>query len=129
MSIIYAIIYPPDCFFAHDVQLQIADTNEPKSQECTTTHTVLKSLKSALWALLALLVEHSLVHWYQQCVTVHHVHACMSCHKAIIVTTGRAHYFLVFIIANISCSSCFWVIWVLRVSWSTTWNMAFPIYQ
>ena len=44
--------------------------------------------------LLALLVEHSLVHWYQQCVTVHHVPKCMSCHKAIVVITGRAHCFI-----------------------------------
>ena len=36
--------------------------------------------------LLALPVEHSLVHWYQQCVTVNHVPKCMSCHKAIVVT-------------------------------------------
>ena len=43
--------------------------------------------------LLALLVEHSLVHWYQQCVTVNHVPKCMSCHKAIVVITGRAHCF------------------------------------
>ena len=40
--------------------------------------------------LLALLVEHSLVHWYQQCVTVHHLPKCMSCHKATVVITGRA---------------------------------------
>ena len=37
--------------------------------------------------LFALLVEHSLVHWYQQCVI------CISCHKAIVVITGRAHCF------------------------------------
>ena len=37
--------------------------------------------------------KHSLVHWYQQCVTVHHVPKCMSCHKAIVVITGRAHCF------------------------------------
>ena len=43
--------------------------------------------------LLALLVEHALVHWYQQCVTEHHVPKCMSCHKAIVVITGRAHCF------------------------------------
>ena len=35
----------------------------------------------------------SLVHWYQQCVTVHHVPKCMSCHKVIVVMTGRAHCF------------------------------------
>ena len=39
------------------------------------------------WALFG-----SLVH-YQKCVTVHHVPKCMSCHKAIIVITGRAHCF------------------------------------
>ena len=38
-----------------------------------------------------MLVEHSLVHWYEQCVTVHHVPKCMSCHKVIVVITGRAH--------------------------------------
>ena len=32
-------------------------------------------------------------HWYQQCVTVHHVPKCMSCHKAIVIITGRAHRF------------------------------------
>ena len=37
--------------------------------------------------------KHSLVHWYQQCGTVHHVPKCMSCHKAIVVITGRAHCF------------------------------------
>ena len=26
-------------------------------------------------------------------VTVHHVPKCMSCHKAVMVITGRAHYF------------------------------------
>ena len=57
--------------------------------------------------LLALLVEHSLstLHWYQQCVTVHHVPKCMSCHKAIVVITGRAHCFHDCI--YISRSSCF----------------------
>ena len=44
-------------------------------------------------ALLALLVEQSLVHWYKQCVTVHHVPKCMSCHKAIVVITRMAHCF------------------------------------
>ena len=40
-----------------------------------------------------LLVEHSLIHWYQQYVTVHHVPKYMSCHKAIVVITRRAHCF------------------------------------
>ena len=43
--------------------------------------------------LLALLAQHSLVHWYQQCGTVHHGPRCMSCHKAIMVITERAHCF------------------------------------
>ena len=34
---------------------------------------------------------------YQQCVTVHHVPKCMSCHKAIVVITGKAHFFHDFI--------------------------------
>ena len=37
--------------------------------------------------------SNSLVHWYQQCVMVHHVPKCMSCHRAIAVITGRAHCF------------------------------------
>ena len=51
------------------------------------------SLMTTYITLLALLVERSLVHWYQQCVTVHHVPKCMSCHKAIVVITGGAHCF------------------------------------
>ena len=40
-----------------------------------------------------LLVEHSLVHWYQQCVTVHHVPKCMSFHKATVVITKMPQSF------------------------------------
>ena len=43
--------------------------------------------------LLAWLAEQSFVHWYQQCVTVHHVPKWMSCHKATVVITGRARCF------------------------------------
>ena len=32
-------------------------------------------------------------HWYQQCVNLHHVSKCISCHKAVMVITGRAHCF------------------------------------
>ena len=70
------------CTWAHDVRFHIAGTNEPKSAQQASNIT-----------LLALLVEHSLVHWYQQCGTVHHVPKCMSCHNAIVVITGRAHCF------------------------------------
>ena len=37
--------------------------------------------------LLAQFVEHSMVHWYQQCVAVDHLPKCMSCNKAIAVIT------------------------------------------
>ena len=46
---------------------------------------------------LAYLVEHSLVHWYQQRATIHHVPKCMSCHKVTVVITERAHCFPVHI--------------------------------
>ena len=46
-----------------------------------------------LYYLLAYLFENSLVHWYQQCLTVHQVSKCMSCHKVIVVITGRKHCF------------------------------------
>ena len=36
-----------------------------------------RSLVTTYIMLLAWLVEHSLVHWHQQCVTVHHVPKCM----------------------------------------------------
>ena len=51
------------------------------------------SLMTTNITLLALLVQHSLVHWYQQCGTVHQGPKCMSCHKAIMVITERAHCF------------------------------------
>ena len=41
----------------------------------------------------SLVLEDSFVHWYQQCVTVHHVPKCMTCHKATEVITGRTHSF------------------------------------
>ena len=37
---------------------------------------------------------HALGHMmYIMCPTVHHVPKCMSCHKPIVVITGRAHCF------------------------------------
>ena len=49
-----------------------------------TEHSVCReSLMTTYITLLALLVEHSLVHWYQQRVTVHHVPKCMSIYKYI----------------------------------------------
>ena len=53
------------------------------------------SLMAIYIMLLLWLVEHSLVRWYQQCVTVHYVPKCMNCHKAIVVITRRekcVHY-------------------------------------
>ena len=51
------------------------------------------SLMTTYIMLLAWFAEHSLIHCYQQCVTVDHVSKCMSFHKAILVTAGRAHCF------------------------------------
>ena len=51
------------------------------------------NMNTCTYRYVALLVEHSLVHWYQQCVTIHHVPKCMSCHNAIVVITGRVHCF------------------------------------
>lgn len=42
---------------------------------------------------LAFFVDCSLLHWYQQCLTVHHVPKCTSCHKPIVVVNRRAHCF------------------------------------
>ena len=46
-----------------------------------------------LYYVPSLALEHSLVHWYQQCVTVYPVPKCMRCHKAIVMITGKAHCF------------------------------------
>ena len=39
--------------------------------------------------------------------TGHHVLKCMSCHKVMVVITGRKHCFLIFMTAYILCPSCF----------------------
>ena len=75
--------------------------------------------------LIALLVEHSLVHWYQQCVTVRHVPKCMSFPKAIVVITGRAHCF--YDCMYILRPSCFCEIWAL-MSWITYEHVYIYIY-
>ena len=53
----------------------------------------LGSLMTTYITLFDLFIEHSLVHWYQQCVTIHLVPKRMSCHKAIVVISGRAQCF------------------------------------
>ena len=72
------------------------------------------------------LVEHSLVHWYQQCVTIHHVPKCMSCHKAIVVITGRAYCFHdsiyiyiydIYIYILYSCNNCIYLSLFVCVVW------------
>ena len=46
----------------------------------------------------------SLVHWYQQCVTVHYMPNCMSCHEAITVIARRSYCFHDYIyITSILC--------------------------
>ena len=67
--------------------------------------------------LLAWLVEHSLVHWYQQCVNAHHVSKCMSCHKAIAVITGRTHCFHDYIYITPSCFCEIWALCVMDHLW------------
>ena len=54
---------------------------------CRGSHMVTDILR------LALLVEDSFFHWYQQYWTLHLVPKCMSCHKAIVVINERAHFF------------------------------------
>ena len=72
-------------------------------------HSVFRgSLMTTKIRLLASVVEHSLVHWYQQCRTVHHVPKCMSCHKAIAVVTERAHCFHDYIYITL-----IWLLWDL----------------
>ena len=51
------------------------------------------SLMTTCIMLLGQLFEHSLVNLYQQCVAVHDMLKYISCHKAIMVITGRAHCF------------------------------------
>ena len=51
------------------------------------------SLMTTYITCLVLLVEHFLVHWYQQFVIVHHMPKCMSCRNAIVVVTRRTHCF------------------------------------
>ena len=72
------------------------------------------SLMTTYVMLLAWLVEHSLVHWYHQCVTVHHVLKCMSCNKAIVVITRRANCFHDCIYIT---PICFCEIWAICLMW------------
>ena len=57
-----------------------------------------------------------LVHWFQQCVNVHYLPRCMSCHKAIVVITMRAHCFHDYIFI-ISCFGMVWALWVLSITY------------
>ena len=78
------------CCMWHTKFIYIYMCNYQSPEQCA----LLIITKMALWqfmhlhyALRYLLVEHSLVHWYQQCATLHHLIKRMSCHKAILVTT------------------------------------------
>ena len=75
-----------------------------------------RSLMTTYIMIFALLVEHSLVNWYQQCITVHHVPKCISCDKAIVVITRRAHCYHGCIYIT---PTCFCRFWTLCVSWIT----------
>ena len=73
------------------------------------------SLINIYITILAQFVVHSLVHWYQQCVTVHDVPKHMSCHKAIVVITVSAHvfpddmYIMPILLLWISSTSITWI--------------------
>ena len=58
-----------------------------------STLCIVDHLQSLLIMFLVWLAEHSLVNWYQQSLTIHHVPKCMSCHRAFVVITRRAHCF------------------------------------
>ena len=110
------------CTWAHNVRLHIAVTKEKatrvaeKAIVVTTGRTYCfydyiyiyfphrpsvrfqhlsyrSSLMTTNIALLAWLVEHSLVCGYQQCVTVLHVNKYISSHEVTVLTTGRWHPF------------------------------------
>ena len=77
----------------------------------------------ACWALLA--------HWYQECVTVHHMPKRRSCYKAIVVITMRTHCFHHCIITYVLRPSWFGRVWPLRalcVSWISNNNLYSYIY-
>ena len=77
----------------------------------------------ACWALLA--------HWYQECVTVHHMPKRRSCYKAIVVITMRTHCFHHCIITYVLRPSWFGRVWALRalcVSWISNNNLYSYIY-
>ena len=80
-------------------------------------YTMLVTINWRVFTFFAWLVEDSPVHWYQQCLTVHHVPKCISSHKAIQVITGRAHCFHNYIYTI--CQCCFCEILALCVSWIT----------
>ena len=59
--------------------------------------------------------------WGHDAHHVHHVSKCMSCHKYIVVITGRVHCF--HDCTYILCPSCFCEIWALCVSWIISDNL------
>ena len=67
------------------------------------------SLMTSNIMLLALLVQHSLVHWYLQCGTIHQVPKWLSWHKAIVLITRSAHCFHDYIYVTLIL-----VLWDLR---------------
>ena len=81
-----------------------------------------ESLLTSFIMLFAWLFEHSLVPWYQPCVTLHYVPKCMSYHGAIggLVITGRVHCLSFWLHIYILRPSFFCGIWALCVSWVTS---------
>ena len=58
-----------------------------------------------------------MVHWYQQCVIVHHVPKWMSCHKDTVATAGRAHCFHDYIHIMPIFFCIIWAVWVLWITY------------
>ena len=65
-----------------------------------------------------------MVHWYQQCVTLHHVPKWMSCHKDTVVTTGWAHCFHDYIMPIFFC--IIWAVWVLWITYDKSLQFILP---
>ena len=67
-------------------------------------YVIMKTMCSPGYHHNGFVVTHALGHMMYGCAH-HHVPKCMSCHKAIVVITGRAHFFHDYI--YILRSSCF----------------------
>ena len=78
----------------HSKVIKLYDVLDPFNLQRAKLSNVYTSQYMYIWLYIICIQYiyiYTLVHCYQQCVTVHHVPKCMSCHKAILVITGRTH--------------------------------------